>query len=236
MCDGKYGVFAAEMSTGSYAFLSDVYEDTVKKGHTEIETLMLTHYHIRHEAAVEKFMNSQRVRKLLLPRPVTEGDLEVFWKLYDAAQRCGTECLMYDSGEIIEFCPGITVECSGPVRIGRSTHPVFSVSVCVGNDNYSLPDNDSEYRITVLGASAWDDTSGAAVRSGREADCLIIGMHGPVCKTVPTFELTDPRYVLISDASVKTILLDPRGSVASVSDPGKILVGCTEAAFEFPKK
>lgn len=236
VCDGENGIFVSEMSPGSYAFLSDISRIAYEKGHTEIEVLMLTHYHVRHESAVEKFMRSERVRTLLLPTPVTEGDLEVFWKLCEAARKCGTRCFMYGSGESFVFCPGISIECSGPIRIGRSTHPVYSVSVCVDANDYSLPDGLDEYRISLLSASAWEDETGLAIEAGKNADCLVIGIHGPVCKTAPTLELDDPGLVLLPDASASQILLHPDGSIAALSDPGIIRVGCRIASFCFPKK
>ena len=236
VCDGENGIFASEMSPGSFAFLSDISRIAYEKGHTEIEVLMLTHYHVRHESAVEKFMRSEKVRTLLIPAPVTEGDLEVFWKLCEAARECGTRCLMYGSDERFIFCPGISIGCSGPLRIGRSTHPVFSVSVCVDANEYLLPDGLEEYRISLLSASAWDDETGSAVEAGKNADCLVIAIHGPVCKTVPAFEVTDPGLVLLSDASASQILLHPDGSIAALPDPGNIRVGCGIATFYFRKK
>lgn len=148
-----------------------------ERGITEVDTLVLTHYHSRHLSAVTEFTSDEKVRRVLLPYPETEADAWLMLQLADSLASSGISCEIMQNESFVLL--GETSFYISPIqRLERSTHPVISFSLSEG-----------EEKLTYLSASSWEANEPELTALLNNSDVLLFGAHGPVVKT--PFELLD---------------------------------------------
>lgn len=219
-----------DMSSGSYSSLETLIKKARQTGATEISALVLTHYHLKHETSVTRFMESERVRRLWIPYPETEADLEVAMKLCEAAasEDSSCECVLYHARDDLTVFGDVSLKLSGPVRISRSTHPVIAISVSrmLAND---------EYKVSYIGSSAWEGDGELMSEFTENADVLIFGSHGPVIKSGFHLPAKKAEIVTVSGKTELPWILCPEGDVFKRRDLTEVCVGGTEEHFWFPE-
>ena len=169
-----------DVSVGSLTGLRALSEQMHERGVTEIETLVLTHYHSRHLSAVTRFVAEEKVRRVLLPYPETEDDAWIMLQLSNTLADYGVSCEIIPDESFALI--GEANVCFSPIRrLERSTHPLIAFSLTEG-----------EEKLAYLSASAWE-CDGEYLDTLKEhlsgADVILFGSHGPVVKT--QFELID---------------------------------------------
>ncbi len=159
-----------DIGSGSYDILRASAAAADMHCASETEALILTHYHKRHIAGVERFFGREKVRSILLPYPRDAADAEILEHIYDSARRMGVKCAVYTPGDAIPCFGSITVTADAPEYIARSAQPLIAVTVreCA-----------SGKELRYIGASAWEST-GFALNDG--CDAVIFGSHGPTVK------------------------------------------------------
>ena len=199
------GAVIVDIGDGSYGSWRSAVGAAEANGATEIEALVLTHYHQRHTASAERLMKREKVRRVWMPYPQNSRDAGIMARISEAASREGVECAVYYPGEAMICFGDAAIVSSGPVTIERSTHPVIRLTVYVGEQG----------SVEYIGSSAWEaPTCAGGVGSGT----VIFGSHGPVIKSASPVVLGDgvDEAVFCSGAAAYAVI---EGGAADV---GKI--------------
>ncbi len=201
-----------DITDGSYTAYREFLSDSMPPNATEIEALVLTHYHNRHVSTVYKLLGDVRVRTIWLPMSMPEveqdkaikdeGNLQAIVQL---AKQRRVEVRYYLPNEGAKVTDGLTIEKLYYAMLKRSTHPTIALSLVYTGDD----EEDSPGRIAWLGASAWEsDYADEIGQAATSSDVLVFSKHGPVIKT--TFTLTDwsriPKIVFFTDGNTAKAL------------------------------
>ncbi len=174
------GPFCAvcDISAGNNAPVRLAASEASRMGSTEVECLILTHFHVRHEATVARFFDEHKVRSLWIPEAVTGKDASISLGIAEIAESAGVPCMIYSSFEELTLFGCMSLRLSGPVRIERSTHPVLSCEIVCG-----------ERRIVWIGRSSWESDTVSKMVQPSDGTSYIVGRHGPVVKTKCSVDL-----------------------------------------------
>ena len=178
-----------DVSAGSLSGLRTLSDQMRKIGFTEIDTLVLTHYHTKHLPSVTKFVAEEKVRRVLLPYPQTEDDAWIMIQLSDTLADSDISCEIIPEESFVLL--GETEASFSPLcRLERSTHPLISFSL-----------SDGEEKITYLSASSWECDEDSVSELLNNTDAILFGSHGPVTKE--KFDLfdhcQDAREIVVFD-------------------------------------
>ena len=121
-------------------------------GCTHIDSFVLTHIDSRHIFAVSHILGNYRVKTLYIPR---SSNAEVALELCRAAERCGTDVILYETGEITEL------EREERFLLVDSENIVFTLS--------------GDATVTYIEASAYYEVYHSVA---AESDAAIFGAHG----------------------------------------------------------
>ncbi len=117
-----------DMSNGSYSVIGQSLYELKRLGATEIDNLVLTHYHARHIATVYRLACSYRLKALCLPEPQNENDESIRDRLLDIAEKFGMEVYRYDTASELGIgkcvIPKIEKE-----YISRSSQPIIHFEI-----------------------------------------------------------------------------------------------------------
>jgi len=194
-----------DISEGYLSSLRTAYSNANERGVTQIDTLMLTHYHSKHLSSVSRFISEVKVRRLLLPYPQNESDAWIMAQLAEAANSLGVVAEMMPKGAPFELINGISAYHSGINRLERSNSPIFFISFSNG-----------EERLTYISESSWDGEGGfdTELRTfAREADYILIGDQGPVAKTAFDIPINNSKRIFLLGDPLTEHLLDPGSSI-----------------------
>lgn len=214
----RHGADAAivDISEGHLSALRTAYEEAQQKGVTELDTLMLTHYHSKHLSSVSRFIAEVKVRRILLPRPQNESDA---WIMAQLAEIANTRKVLVEMipDDGIELIDGIFVSHSGIDRIKRSNSPIFYLSFESG-----------EERLTYLTESSWESTGDVRAKldlAVSESDYVLVGEQGPIAKSVFDIPLDKVKNVILLGDYCEEYMLHPDSSILEAIIGSAIEVG-----------
>lgn len=216
-----------DITEGHLSSLRTLYDLVNEKGVTEIDTLMLTHYHSKHLSSVSRFMSEVKVRRLLLPYPKSEDDAWIMAQLAEKASLLGAITEMMPENGRAELIGGVFIDYSGIERIERSNSPILYLSLC-----------DGEERLTYLSESSWEGTG--EFRSRLEAlaadsDYLFIGEQGPVSKSAFDVPMKDSRCICLLGDLAADRFLYPDSSINEVMGGISVEIGVCRKSVCFGK-
>ncbi len=117
-----------DMSNGSYSIIGQSLHSLKRLGKTEIDNLVITHYHARHIATVYRLASSYRVKTLCLTAPQSANDESVRDRLIDIAEKFDLEIYYYDTASELGIgkcvIPKIEKE-----YISRSSQPIIHFEI-----------------------------------------------------------------------------------------------------------
>ena len=214
----RHGADAAivDISEGYLSSLNTAYTQAQQKGVTEIDTLMLTHYHSKHLSAVSRFISGVKVRRILLPSPQNESDAWIMAQLAEIANTRKVLVEIIPEGGV-ELIDGVFVSHSGINRIKRSNSPIFYLSFDSG-----------EERLTYLTESSWDSTGDVRAKldlAVSESDYVLVGEQGPIAKSVFDIPLDKVKNVILLGDYCEEYLLHPDSSIREAIIGSAIEVG-----------
>lgn len=192
-----------ETSSGSFAMLRDAERASLDHGVTEIDSLILTHYHRAYIYSTERLAKRQIVRRVYLPLPQTESEYMILTAIRDRLSVLGTEIFCYESMQALKILENATYLRADAATIKRSTQPIVTYLVQTSAEllTFTNPSvQESEYDSTFR----W---------IADHTDILILGEDGPNLKTV--FLLPDtasPRLLLTDSADILPYLDLSEGS------------------------
>ena len=130
---------------------------------TEIEVLMLTHLHSAHTQSLKDFLSEEMVRAVLLPYEESEE----FSEIKKVAKECGSEVLVYERGELLDF-EGVSLQTHENTYIKRSVQPVFRLDITAYGESFTYV------------SAAYMESDGD--KDFYDSDFLWFGNHGPLYK------------------------------------------------------
>ena len=179
---GEYVAFSADgenyvldISTGGYDFVCDALESRKSFCETEIDNLVLTHYHNHHASALFRLCERVKIRKVLLPAPETEAEQSDFDYIAQTLGAAGVEYELYARGEVYEN-GDVRISFAPMRKLGRSEKPLVAFTAECGAFSFSY----------IEGAAL---ESNFDYGSHLSAQAVFIGAHGPTRKFKTSAEI-----------------------------------------------
>ncbi len=155
----KLSVF--DMSSGGNAMCYDLYDTLEESMATEIDALILTHYHKGHSSMVIPLMRRTVVRRLYLPIPKNTEELSVAAKLANSATVCKTQVIFYASEDELVLFGDVSA------KVGYGSDGEYeSVAVQIMSPDGSISYGSIGTLAADTGSWLW------------QSDMLLVGSHG----------------------------------------------------------
>ena len=220
----REGAAIIDTSSGSFSMLRDTERVLASQHTTEIEHLILTHYHRAYTYSAERFAKRWKIRYLWVPAPQSETEYLHLSALSERLTPLGTSIRCYTVGDEIDLFGEATFEVIDASYLDRSTQPILT---------YSLQTSQEKLIFTspVVMESDFYSTFRCVY---QEADILILGKHGPNAKQPFLFPdgESDPDLILIDTSALLPYLdLSPQSKAYNLH----MLVDIERYTFEMPK-
>lgn len=121
-----------DSSDGSNTVLSSYMNTVREEDITEIEVLMLTHYHEEHVYSVSRLCRRNMVRTLLLPMPITEADASVMTRIMASAKADHVAVSVYHHGTQQSLLGGVEITAYTDLYRLEQAHRPIAVNVKQG--------------------------------------------------------------------------------------------------------
>ena len=211
-----------DISDGNYSNLYNAYKTAHEKGATEIDVLVLTHYHTKHVYSVNKLCKRQKVRNIWLPEPETEEDHYLMTYIITTAYKNGVDVCTYKINQDLNiFYDGI-LRMTKSEKLKRSNQPTFAFEFLYGNEKFLY-----------VGSSAMETALlDTITKKMSDADYVVFGTHGPNPKEY---------YAIDAAKNVKTVvfanreLLELASASVGTKFSGEIVCDCKDFGFEMSK-
>lgn len=164
-----------DLSDGSHTALQGMMEYIRQNGSTEIETLLLTHYHSRMIGTLWQLLSSETVRALYLPLPTTQNDYYLMQAYLEKAAWCGVPAYLYTQGKALQVFDHVSL-CLQTSSLPRSAQPILMITI-------QTPDQQVLY---CGGALMESDIADLVYEAMAQSGIVIFGDHGPKCKQAYT--------------------------------------------------
>ena len=211
-----------DISDGNYSNLYNAYQVAHDNGATEIEVLVLTHYHNKHGASIDRLCKQQKVRNIWLPEPQTEDQYYMMTSIVKTAEKNGVNLVIYKNDEdLTVFYDGILN--IYPIKtLKRSAQPAMAFELTYGDD-----------KLLYVGSSAMETELCNRINNNlSDADFVIFGTHGPNPKQ--TYEIDaakDAKFMVFADRE----LFDLAKASFDVEFSGEIVCECKYFRVEMSK-
>lgn len=160
--------YVIDISTGGYSFIYESAIGVKEFADTELDNLVLTHYHIYHSNTLYRLSKAIKIRNLILPEPETDDEAELFEEITALAKRLGISYETYKRGGI--YARGdISIDFAPLVKLSRSQKPIVAFSVKYKGRSFSY----------VEGAAFESEFD---YKDYLSAETVFIGSHGPLRK------------------------------------------------------
>ncbi len=233
------GVVLFDVTDGSYPVYSEFLANGMPDGQTEIEALVLTHYHNRHISTVYKLLGDIRVRTIWLPMSMREVDPDKAIKdegnliaIRRLAEERRVEVRYYLPDEATDIVNGLTLERLFYAMIKRSSHPTIGFELSYERSDHG----EQKGTVAFVGASSWE--SGHAdelMRAATSSEVLIFSKHGPILKS--SFDWRDwsniPDIVLFSDVNVSEAI-EPSKEMGIVLKRARVILAENVTTITLP--
>lgn len=166
-----------DISNGSYTQLYADYRLLKQHCATEIEVLMLTHYHNKQIASISRLCDTTLLRSLWLPMPITDADKAILADLLTLAAEKGISVTVYSHDTPLTVFGMGNIILSEPLFEKRSVEPAFIFNLSFG-----------EKTVVYQSASFSEYQRDKMIENTVTGDYLILGSHGPV-----PHEAIDPK-------------------------------------------
>ena len=190
----SYQGFVCDLSNGSLSSMTAAAMEAKQQGATELAVCMLTHYHARTSGSLATLLERETVRALWMPTPANGEELDFLLACLEKADAAGVPVSLYDPGEALQVFGGgrLMLETA---RLDRSVQPVLLVSLDVSADETGKD------RLVYCGSAVFESAlSHRAACLVSEADAVIFGNHGPLCKQPfgGDLDLSDTAEIVLS--------------------------------------
>lgn len=228
-----------DLTDGSYTTYRALLDNGLPKETTEIEALVLTHYHQRHIASVYKLLGDSRVRTLYLPLTMPDAtqdkavqDEGILRSIAALAKEHRVRVQYYLPSEGADITDTLTLERLYYDMLKRSTHP--TLTVCW---SYRQSPQHEKEALALLGASVWEGKMWQEVLPSISAcKALVLSSHGPVIKTdysIPVWTAA-PNTALFVNGHTAAALQPNEQTARVLRDAVLYFADQTHTSFELP--
>lgn len=184
-------VLVADMSSGSFGFSYDLTNAAKELNATEIDTVLLTHYHNKHVTYFGNLCEREIVSILVLPEPVNENEQLIHDSLCDTAEEYGVDAVTVANGEEYRF--GDCMVSVYPRKyLSRTSHPVSALALRCDGER------------AILVSESWNEGDERIADEIRNAEYVFFGEHSPVYKKNFTLALSDSaKKVVLGDKAAE---------------------------------
>ncbi len=160
--------YVVDISTGGYSFMYGETQSIKAFADTEVDNLILTHYHIHHENSLYRLSDIVKIRNVILPAPETEDEEETFGYITSLLARLAIPYEVYTRGEVYRN-GDVSIDFAPLRKISRSVKPIVAFSFKYKNAAFAY----------VESAAFETDFDYSAYLT---ADTVFVGGHGPARK------------------------------------------------------
>ncbi len=228
-----------DVTDGGYTSYRALFSNALPDGTTEIEALVLTHYHNRHISSVLQLMGDYRMRTIWLPMTMPDAPQEkamqdegILRSIVSLAKARRVEVRYYLPAEGAVITETLTLERLYYCMLKRSTHPTVSMRWC-----YRTSPEHAGGRMVWLGASSWEGALAQEIFDDISAcDTLILALHGPIIKskyTLTQFQ-DEPTLVLFTNGNAAAALTATPEATQAFRHAQLILAQDTHTIFALP--
>jgi len=181
-----------DISTGGYKHFVAAYQIAEENGATEIENIILTHYHNYHPSSLLRLSKKYTVRNVLLPEP-EDDEIDIYNAIFNAFVHSNTKIVTYRRGYSQCVGEGCSVNISDAYYIKRSKHPMIMISIRTSSD-------DGQNELLYLSSSIFENPY---ADYPSKPNYIILGHHGPVIHKAPNLYLIErsrPQILFLADA------------------------------------
>ena len=185
-------VTVCDISTGGYSNFSSACKTAFENCATEIDNIILTHYHSYHASSLMRICESNMVRNIYLPEPSGEDESVYYENIKLIMTDRGVNVKTYPRGYALDVGNGCDLNVSDPYYIERSNHPMFFVSVKTEMES-------SSNELLYFSSPIYENPS---ADHPTLPDHIVIGSHGPVIHRPPRVDMVEasrPSSVLLAD-------------------------------------
>jgi len=144
---------------------------------TEIDTYVLTDVSLRHIGALRNMLKYRVIHKVYIPMAQQENEIFYVSELMRTAKEYGAKAVLYSrSKETVMSIGDVRVTMPQHTELERSVKPLSALRFECGDEI-----------VTYVGSSAWENEY--VWDFTDNADSVIIGANGPVCKSSPEGKL-----------------------------------------------
>lgn len=154
-----------DLSSGAYSFVRSSSYIASDNMATEISEYILTHYHNRQTASLDKLFRSAIIRRVYLPYPESAEEHAIAEEILECAAEQGVEAEIYRYGSQITILRGAYISVIASENSFGDSHPAISAVVKSGGELLSY--------INVASASA--DGFDSLI---SDSEYVIFGSHG----------------------------------------------------------
>lgn len=174
------GIYICDMSDGAFGNLYEGSLISKENCFTEIDGIILTHYHSDHIIALQRFAATFKLGAVYLPMPQNDKEELNMRSIVRVMSNAGIKSYIYESNEPLDILGGELVLSDRAYSVDYS-HPSVALTFARG-----------ENRITLIGNPYFDtylEKSGAFANYIAQSDYLIFGSDGRAYKD--DFEIFD---------------------------------------------
>ena len=162
-------VYICDASNGRYGNLYDGLKLAKEGTFTEIDGVILTHYHSYHAMSINRLADTCILHSVYLPKPTSEKETLVMMSIFDALRDTSTNLYMYESNAPLEILGGELLV-SDRAYSSDYSHPSIALTYSYGESRVTLIEN--PYFDTYL------EDSGAFESYISASDLVIFGSDG----------------------------------------------------------
>jgi len=85
-----------DITYGAQAHIKPTFDIMIENGAAHINSIILTHYHKRHAQMIRKYISYSEIKKVYIPAPADDYDIEVFNSLYYLSVSENFELIKYN--------------------------------------------------------------------------------------------------------------------------------------------
>ncbi len=162
-------VFICDASDGLYSSFYESIEIAKENCFTEIDGVILTHYHSRHTVSLQRLVKNYKIDRVLLPMPQNPDESLIMRSIARVLKDEGVNVCIYENGRELDILCGKLV-ISPRAYNSKYSHPSVALSFAYGDD-----------RITVVEKPYFDtylEESGIFDGYINTSDYLIFGSDG----------------------------------------------------------
>lgn len=204
-----------DSSDGRYSNFKHAVDNAVEAGATEIETIVLTHYHSYHPSSLRRIFNREIVRYLVLPMPDDETDRGILQDLLFLCEDNNVIAVIVEDDSKSAILESVLYQRILNGSIKRSAHPTIAYELYIGKDE-----------LVYVGSAVNEaDVQDRIADNILNADTIVFGRHGPVPKKEYAFDIHEGAVVCSLNEEILPFL-------AEISQSASIVTG-KEIWFHF---